>query len=294
MGNILEASRAVVRLICFLTLVIPCLSVGQDIYEIELGASVTMSSSSGITGAAITSNKTGDIFLLVNPLGRVIISGRDKFRQGEFVIDDAAGAVDIASDGGLGAFICNPFSREITHLNRTGEKLPSLSINSPAAIEPVSLTATRDGRVFLINGLDGDIWRIERDGSANPLLISPGISVKSSVRLDIDPVESRLLVLEKDALRCFRLNGESLPFPKLTLAEPRGFAVVDDGIWVVGLGLEFIPFTPNTVRLFIPPDSLQAWQIPSPVDVTAPSNELIILTDATSKVLDLKLVRRAR
>lgn len=286
-------SRTLVRLVFLAIFLIFSRSTAQDFYRLKHHSLDSNTTGSVNSGSAIVIGRAGDVFTLFNPSGRVAIVDNSGLFCGEF--DPGNGlsnsATDIASDGGTGLFICNPMQNTIAHLGRNGASLSPVVISSSNMIEPISLTTLQDGRIIVLNKYDGDLWRIERDGKVIPLLISPRFNKFDNARLETTPDEKRVVVLQNDHLRLIRTQGESLPSLKLTIAQPKGLAVTSNGAWIVGDGLEFIPFNSNISRLNYPVDSLISWQIYPPADIAIDGNRMVILSIGNSNFLQIDLER---
>jgi len=286
-------SRTLVRLVFLTLFLISSRSTAEDFYRLNHHSIISNTSSSVNSGSAIAIGRAGDVFTLSNPSGLVAIVDNSGVFCGEFDAGNgfSNNSTDITTDGGTGLFVCNPMQNTIAHLGRNGVVLPPVLITSPDRFEPISLTALRDGRIIVLNKYDGDLWRIERDGKAMPLLISPRINNMDNAKLEITPDEKRVVILQNDHLRLFRLQGESLPPLKLTITQPKGLAVTSDGVWIVGNGLEFIPFSSGVSRLIFPVDSLQAWQIYPPADIAIDGSRMVILSSKGSNFLQIDFER---
>ncbi len=284
-----SASRTSVRLIFLTILFFSLAALGEDFYQLQRDSLYSIPPPSVRTGSAIAVGGAGESFVLLNPSGRVAIWDELGSYRGEFNLNFARSTspADIAGDGGTGLLVCDPFQDVIAHISRSGAALPPITISTEIRLEPVTFAALRDGRMLLLNRQDGDIWRLERDDKALPLLISPRVRNFDAARLEISPAENRLILLEGGRLRCFRLHGESIPAPKTTVSKPSGIAATDDGVWIVGEGLEFIPFTPSISPTKYPADTLTAWQIYPASDVAVRGEKLLILAADGSSFLRL-------
>ncbi len=291
----LKASRTSVRLVCLAILLLARFASGEEFYQLHIDTLFSIPSPPANQGVAIAIGGSGESFVLLNPSGRIAIRDRSGKLKGEFDLNIAISnnPTDIASDGGTGLFICDPFQRVISHLSRNGTSLPAINLSKEANLEPVTITTLRDGRSLILNRQDGDIWRFERDGQAVPLLISPRVRNFDNARLEISPDEKRLILLENGKLRSFRIQGEALPSQKPTLANSKGIAATSEGVWLVGEAIEFIPFTPSFERLLFPSDSLKAWRIYPASDIAVNSDKVFILSANGALLLQMSLEKVA-
>jgi hypothetical protein len=271
-------------------------SSAEEFYRLSRDSLFSCSSGSTNSGVAIALGRAGDVFTLLSPSGQIVIHDEAGISLGEFVPDfDISGnSTDIAIDGGTGLFVCNPLQNTIAHIGRNGDTQPPVTINAPDRFEPVSLVTLQDGRIVALNRSDGDLWRIERDGRAFPLLISPKVTNPDYAKLEISPDEKRMCLLDNGQLRLFRLQGEPLPSPRILINRPRGLAVTSEGVWVLGDGLEFIPLFRDIERLQVPVNSLLVWQVFPAADIAVNGENIVILSQEGSRYVKLscELVRR--
>ncbi len=280
------ASRTLVRLVFLSFFVLSTAAVAEKTYRLRLETVWILEPIFNSSSVAMTMGGAGDIFLLLDQGSRVAIFSDSGMFKGEFIANFPlpANPTDIASDGGTGVFICDPLQSTIVHMSRTGADLEPILLNTEPQFEPVTLTVLNDGRMVILNRHDGDLWRIERDGQAKPLMISSRVNNFDNARLEVTPDEEELILLESGHLRMFKLQGEPLPYPTITLSHPTGIAATNEGVWVVGNGIAFVPFTLDNSRLSYSSDSLFAWQVFPPSDIVVENDRILIASTDASRI----------
>jgi hypothetical protein len=249
------------------------------------------------TGIALTKGADGSIYALYDVPLRIIIWRPGEVNNQEFNNPQgiSAAPTDLASDGGLGLFMVDPWENYIIHFDRWLQQMPSIipQLNNQR-FEPLSICRSMDGNLFVINRADDDLWKIDRDGITVKYNWSPSGSGKltNPKRIRYNAQVDKLMILDNDYLLLTNPNGSNTRRIPLRLKAASGIAISEHEVWIVGDGLECIPLKTKTGSFFLPSDSLRVWDALPAVDVTFDNNDfLYILSGFDGRVLKLKIQR---
>jgi len=288
----IKASRIRFRLLFCLLAIIVNGAFGAQSKQLTLRKFIKLDSLTVNRAIAITCGKTGEIYLLDNFQSQVTIIEVESLEFGRYQPGFAVmgNATDIASDGGTGILVCDPFQSIFAHLSRTGSPLPEIALDPAFRLQAVSIASLRDGRVLLYNRNDNNLWRMERDGKATRLTFGNRSRAARNLKLEISPDQRRIYLLQGAEVSVFSAEGATLSPVAGSLEEPAGIAVTDQGLWLAGDGVEFIPTNPDWKSYKLPPDSLLDWDIPAVADIAIDGETLFLLAAQGSRIAVLNII----
>ncbi len=229
-------------------------------------------------GIALAVNSSGDIYRLAgNPL-RLTIWSRDSVFTGEYQVSDQPNPnpTDLAYDW-FDGLIVDPDQTAIYHFGRRGEPRSPISIIADPPLEPVSI-CNADNRIILLNRRDGDLWRLDLNGRAEPMLVSSRLGYwPEGNRIKWDSDRGRVLFLSSGSLRYVTIGGAVTRSFVIPIEKPVGVAPTLAAIWIVGDGLAAIDPVSGLALLNYPPDSLKVWNVMPAVDIAIVEDRVFIL-----------------
>lgn len=305
-------SRAAARLLLLGSPALVTLANGTEAPRLYLEQRIALDATGAGKGIALTASGGGDLFILLGPAPRIVIWSPTEGVRGEFSLaaDQRLAALDVAGDGGLGIIVVDPFRQAIFCLSRRGEPAVKIIPATDHNLEPRTLCADSYGLVYLLNGRDGDIWRLERDGRALPLQIAGRESARNDIaRLEFSPAQGRLLLLSGGVVRVMKLDGSTVMTLPAVVPNPVGIAADSSGVWVVGEGLAFLPLSDGLERrkpapppppycvggeTTLPAEVFGNWGLLPVADIAAAGERLFILAADGGSVGVLRIERPAR
>ena len=202
---------------------------------------------------------------------------------------------DLASDGGIGFLMVDPYGDRIVRYDRLLRSLPSVLFSEEdQRIEPISICRVTDGSLFLINRADDDIWQIKMNGKAVSLGWSKSRRdyITSPLKIEYSADLEKLLILDEETLIISNLYSLKVDHVRLNLKKPTGISVWGDEAWIVGDGLVQLSLKEKRERFHLPVDSLKAWNVFPVADIAISRGELLyILPVDGDKVQVMKVVR---
>jgi len=236
----------------------------------------------GVRGISLAFGAGGELVELTGPISRLLVWNETEAFAGEFQSsqDHDVSPVDICSNGGFGFLSVDPVYPSIIQFGRRGELFPPIPLDARNLIEPVSICVGDAGRVYLLNRLDGDIWRVEKDGKSSPLMIPTPLRVwKENSQINFDYPRDLIWILKGANLYSTSTGGEARQTISLPLKSTTDFALDDELIWVIGDGLATVDSKTGQAVMVWPSDSLSAWGASRPVSIAVHSHRLALLCD---------------
>jgi len=236
----------------------------------------------GVRGISLAMGAGGEIIELAGPTPRLLIWNEVEEFTGEFQPSEDRNVVlvDIADDAGFGFLAVDPLIPIIHSFGRRGEARPGLPLISKTVLEPISVCSGENGTIYLLNQKDGDIWRVDRDGRATPLLIPSQFKLRSSnSQLVRQPNRSLIWLLNGDRIISASYGGQIKRIMEIQQSSSVDHAVTGDLLWVVGDGLMVLSSESGEVVGRWDSEAMKAWGIITPVSIAGQSTRLAILCE---------------